>query len=88
VTGYGESCWNSTMSNATDLSWQTISTCAVGEFNKVMTAGDLATPQSLTSVPWILVDGKRRENPDTTLLAAICLAYEGPKPESCKPVMH
>ena len=71
------------MSTVTDLTWGTIQTCSETEFTKVMTAGDVATPQSLTSVPWILVNGKKLANPDTTLLAAICLAYEGPKPESC-----
>jgi hypothetical protein len=75
------------MSNATDLAWSTIDACTKTEYNAVMTAGDLATPQSLTSVPWILVNDKKLANPDTTLLAAICLAYQGPKPPSCKQVM-
>ena len=71
------------MTKISFLTWQTISNCSVAEFDKVMTAGDQATPSDLSSVPWVLVDEQLLTDPETQLLSSICAAYKGPAPASC-----
>jgi len=82
-----EGCWNSTMivSGISSTTWQQIYQCSVDEYLAVMTAGDMATPQELTTVPWVLVDSVRYNISDANLLATICKAYTGtPLPASCQ----
>lgn len=77
----GESCYGSSMGNST-ISWSTISECVENEFDVVTGAAKDATP-SHDYVPWSLVDGSLLEN--TNLLQkAVCDAYTGDKPASCK----
>lgn len=83
ISSSGESCWNSTMNTDSKLNWQSIHDCSKNEFDMVMTAGAVATPQSLTTVPWVLVNGKLLVNPESTLMFEICQAYQGPQPASC-----
>ena len=77
----GKSCYNNNM-NTTALPWSTITDCASKESSAVQAAGAAASP-SHDYVPWPLVDGKLLQN--TNLLQkAICDAYTGTKPTSCK----
>mmetsp|Transcript_31071 Transcript_31071/g.52481 ORF Transcript_31071/g.52481 Transcript_31071/m.52481 type:complete len:181 (-) Transcript_31071:529-1071(-) len=80
-----EGCYASSFSNSSDISvpeWSTIATCADEEFDLVQTAAMKATPTH-QYVPWCLVDGAVLEN--TNLLQkAICDAYTGTAPASCK----
>lgn len=76
-----ESCYNSSM-NSTDVPWSTISTCEADESDIVQKTAMKATlPHDF--VPWVTVDGEFLEH--TNLLQkAICDAYTGTKPASCK----
>jgi hypothetical protein len=79
---YASSCFSSTMASS-GLSWSTVTACASTEADAVQTEGKKATPSDHQYVPWVLVDGVLLEN--TNLLTqAICNAYTGPKPSSCK----
>lgn len=77
----GQSCYESTM-NATVIPWSTISKCASTEADTVQNAAASATPAH-DYVPWVLVDGVLLEHSDM-LQYAICSAYTGIKPASCK----
>lgn len=77
----GQACFESTM-NTTALSWSTVDACLKDEYDLVQNAAMKATP-SHDYVPWALVDGALLEN--TNLLQkAVCDAYTGQPPASCK----
>lgn len=78
----GQSCYESTM-NSTSVSWSTINYCAVNEGNTVQTYAAKATPAH-DYVPWVLVNNAVLEH-SNLLLKAICDAYTGVPPASCKP---
>jgi hypothetical protein len=78
----GESCYESTM-NTTALSWNTVQTCFDEEYDLVMNAGMKATDPDHTYVPWVKVDNELLEY-SSFLQKAVCDAYTGPAPESCK----
>jgi hypothetical protein len=81
-----EACFNSTMASS-GVAWATIDSCSTQEANVVHAAGAAATvPHDY--VPWVLTDGKLLQNTGTTagLVSAICKAYTGPKPSSCRNV--
>lgn len=81
-SSYGEGCFTSTMTNTTDLQWSDILDCASNEYDLVMNAAKDATPTH-SYVPWMLVGGELLDN--TNLLQqAVCDAYTGTPPESCK----
>lgn len=77
----GESCYSTSMTNST-VSWSTVSDCADSEFDLVQTAAMKATPDH-DYVPWCLVNGELLENTNL-LLQAICDAYTGVPPTSCR----
>lgn len=79
----GQTCYESTMSAYnTTLPWSTVALCADEEYEAVQTEAMKATPDH-DYVPWCLVAGEVLEN--TNLLQkAICDAYTGTPPESCK----
>lgn len=76
-----ESCYNSSM-NSTGIPWSTIDSCSNDESYLVQTTAMKATiPHDF--VPWVTVDGEYLEH--TSLLQkAICDAYTGTKPVSCR----
>lgn len=76
-----ETCYESNM-NVTDVPWSTISSCSSDESDLVQTTAMKSTvPHDY--VPWVTIDGVQLEH--TRLLQqAICDAYTGTKPESCK----
>jgi len=77
----GESCYTSTMDTKA-LPWSAVTSCAKEEESLVQTLAMKATP-SHDYVPWVLVGGSLLEN--TNLLQkAICDAYTGQPPASCK----
>lgn len=77
----GKSCYESTM-NTTALPWSTIEKCEATEFSAVTNAAMETTPDH-DYVPWVLVDGTVLQNTDL-LEQAICKAYTGTPPASCK----
>jgi len=81
VPSMGQTCYESTM-NSTAISWSTISSCAQDEYDAVQTQAMNATPKH-DYVPWVLVDGVVLEN-SNLLQKAICDAYTGTPPESCR----
>jgi interferon gamma-inducible protein 30 len=81
----GEACYSSSMlsSNSTSIpSWSVINDCATNDANIVQTAAMNATPDH-QYVPWVVVDGDLLEY-SSLLQKAVCDAYTGTKPESCK----
>lgn len=74
-------CFATTMANS-GLSYATVTDCAAKEANDVQAQGALATPTH-DYVPWVLVDNTLLSN-NNLLTAAICKAYTGPTPASCK----
>jgi hypothetical protein len=77
----GESCYTSAMGNST-VSWSQVSACVDNDFNLVTGAAKDATPKH-DYVPWSLVGGELLEN-SNLLQKAVCDAYTGTKPASCK----
>lgn len=74
-------CYSSTMANS-GLDYSVVTDCAAKEERAVQAQAALATPTH-DYVPWILVNGQLLEQ--TNLLTqAICKAYTGPAPASCK----
>lgn len=85
----GESCYQSTMldTNATTIPWSQVATCAATQRIEMMQAdqkatesGDLANHQY---VPWVVVAGDVLQN-SNLLQKAICDAYTGTPPASCR----
>ena len=75
LSSSAETCWTSTMSSSSDVTWDEVFKCSVDEFDKVMTTADIATPDSLDTVPYILVDSTRYDQTTKVLLDNICTAY-------------
>lgn len=65
------------------IPFSAISDCATNQFNEVTTAAMKATPPDHQYVPWVLVNNQLLENTNA-LVQAICAAYTGPTPDSCK----
>ncbi len=81
VSAKAEGCFSSSMVGSA-LKWETVATCATVEANDVQAAMAKATPVHQYT-PWALVAGTLLEH--TNLLTnAICTAYTGPAPASCK----
>jgi len=76
-----QGCWTKNMASSS-VSWQTISDCYNNEYKAVQDAGRATTPTH-DYVPWVLVNGKVLDN-NALLTSAICKAYTGPAPASCK----
>jgi interferon gamma-inducible protein 30 len=74
-------CFATTMAKS-GLSYTTVTECAANEASAVQNQGALATP-SHDYVPWVLVNGSLLSN-NNLLTPAICKAYTGPTPASCK----
>lgn len=70
-------------SNSTALTFDAVSNCASADFNDVQTAAMKATPTDHQYVPWVLVNSELVDNTNA-LVKAICDAYTGPTPKSCK----
>ena len=68
--------------NTTALPWSTIQTCYEKEYDIVQTAAKDATPKH-DYVPWVLVDHTLLEQ-SSLLQYAICKAYTGTPPASCR----
>lgn len=65
------------------IPYTAISDCATNQFNAVTTAAMKATPSDHQYVPWVLVGGELLDNTNQ-LVKAICAAYTGPPPASCR----
>lgn len=77
-------CYASTGAEAASgIPYSVITTCAANEGAAVQAQGNKATPADHTYTPWPLVDGVLLEHPDL-LQQAVCNAYTGPKPISCR----
>jgi hypothetical protein len=87
LSSSAESCWNSSMyfPGKSTTPWSEIKGCSDEQFKEIMTAGSIATPKELSTVPWILVDGVRYNTTgEVSLLTTICNAYNGSSvPSSC-----
>jgi interferon gamma-inducible protein 30 len=78
-------CFQKTLATTqTAVTWATIDTCSQNEANAVQNEAAIATPAH-DYVPWVLVDNKVLDN-SNLLTRAICNAYTGPQPASCKVV--
>lgn len=77
----GESCYESSMSGSTNVTWSTINDCVQNDASEVQTQAMKATP-SHDYVPWVIVDNSQLENTNM-LQKAVCDAYTGTPPESC-----
>jgi hypothetical protein len=76
-----QTCYESNM-NTTALPWSTVNSCYNNEAEVVQTAAMKATPTH-DYVPWVTVNGELLQH--TGLLQkAICDAYTGTPPESCR----
>lgn len=76
-------CWTKTLgATQTKVTWTTIDSCTKTEAKACQTEAANATP-SHDYVPWVLVDNKVLDN-SNLLTQAICRAYTGPQPASCK----
>jgi Gamma interferon inducible lysosomal thiol reductase (GILT) len=76
-----ESCYTSTM-GASSLKYADVTTCVNNEAADVQAASAKATPVHQYT-PWALVGGQLLEHTNL-LVPAICAAYTGPAPASCK----
>jgi len=76
-----QGCYENNM-NVTALPYAEISKCQEKEYDLVMNAAKTATPKH-DYVPWCLVGGLLLEN-SNLLQKAICDAYTGVKPASCR----
>lgn len=76
-----ETCFTTKMASS-GLSWSTVTACSAQEGSKVQNEAATATPKH-DYVPWVLVDGAVLDNSDL-VKAAVCKAYTGPAPTSCK----
>jgi len=76
-----QSCYEATM-KTTALPWSTVSACATKEASDVQNAAASATPKH-DYVPWVLVDHTLLDQ-QSLLQHAICKAYTGTPPASCK----
>jgi len=65
------------------IPYSAIADCATNQFNVVQTAAMKATPSDHQYVPWVLIDGEVLDNTNQ-LVTAICAAYTGPPPASCR----
>ena len=77
------SCFASTASANSTVTFQQVSDCAANDFNSITQAGMKATPSDHQYVPWVLVDGAVVDNTNA-LVQSICAAYTGTPPASCK----
>lgn len=77
----GRYCYENNM-NTTAVSWSEVEKCSSEEYDLVQNAAMHATPEH-DYVPWCLINGEVLDN--TNLLQkAICDAYTGIKPHSCR----
>jgi len=81
VPSAAQGCFENTM-NTTTVSWSEVEKCASDEYDLVQNAAMEATPAH-DYVPWCLVAGVVLEN-SNLLQKAICDAYTGVKPPSCR----
>lgn len=78
-----EPCFAKTLATTqTALTWSTVNTCAQTEASATQNEAMKATPTH-DYVPWILVNNAVLDN-SNLLTRAICQAYTGPQPASCK----
>lgn len=59
-----------------------MATCFDGQSGARALAGNAAATPPHAGVPYVLVDGKPLDD-ESTLLEAVCKAYQGPKPAAC-----
>jgi len=82
---FAESCYTKSMpSSTTSVSWSDVSNCAATQSQEMQAiANKLTIPTNHQYVPWVLVDGTLLSNTEL-LKAAVCQAYTGEKPPSCR----
>lgn len=76
-----ESCFTQNMASS-GLDWATVQQCSAKEASDVQNEAANTTPKH-DYVPWVLLNGSVLQNTEL-LLPAICKAYTGPAPPSCK----
>lgn len=82
-----QACYESTM-DTTALPWATVQKCYDNDFNTVQYQAYLATvPLNHTYVPWVVVNNVLLNN-QNLLQKAVCDAYTGPSPPSCKSLVE
>lgn len=81
ASSYAASCYADNIID--DLAYEIITDCADNEASVVQNAGKAATPADHQYTPWILVDGVLLQYTNL-FLQAVCKAYTGPSPASCK----
>lgn len=81
---HAESCYSSSMGNSTAPAFSVIQDCHDNEAELVQTMAMKATDKlDHTYVPWVVVDGTVLAH-NELLKAAICKAYTGPLPSTCR----
>jgi interferon, gamma-inducible protein 30 len=69
-----------------NIDWDQVKTCYTGDegkqLEKEMAAETDALSPAHTMVPWVVVNGKPLDNPDS-ILQSVCDAYTGTKPTGC-----
>jgi len=80
----GQTCYQESMLNAnvTDIPWSAITNCAATQRIDMMTTGMKNTPEH-QYVPHVEVSGEVLDN-NNLLQKAVCDAYTGTPPESCR----